>query len=202
MPGLFGAQSSTTRRDHAASTRANADRYGPDSGATIVEFAIVMPLLLLLMIGIMEVGVAFYDYLTIERATLEGVRTASFTGDALDADCQSINTIVDSFPGGFLDRVQQVEIYRADQSGNQILGQTNTWQYLGGDPTDCVNSWSTVQTWPSTVRYTIAGPSRPLDIVGVRIRMPRTWISNFPPFTGGYVIDERSILRLEPEVFE
>src|SRR3990172_12720387 len=105
-----------------------------DRGATIVEFAIVMPLLLLLMIGIMEVGVAFYDYLTIERATLEGVRTASFTGDAIDADCQTITNIVSDLPGGFLERITQIEIFHADANGNQILGQTNIWQYLGGDP--------------------------------------------------------------------
>ena len=65
-----------------------------DSGATLVEFAIVMPLLLLLMIGIMEVGVAFYEYLTIERATLEGVRTAAFTGTTKDADCAAIRNAV------------------------------------------------------------------------------------------------------------
>jgi hypothetical protein len=177
-------------------------RRKDEGGATIVEFAIVMPLLLLLMIGIMEVGVAFYDFLTIERATLEGVRTASFTGRALDADCRTTTNIVGALPGGFLNRVQQIEIYRADANGNQIAGQTNTWQYLGGDPTDCGNSWAVVETWPSTGRQTVAGPSAPLDIIGVRIRMPRNWISNFPPFNGSYMIDERSILRMEPEVFE
>lgn len=174
-----------------------------EQGATIVEFAIVMPLLLLLMIGIMEVGIAFYDYLTIERSTLEGVRTASFTGTGVDADCQTVNNVVASFPGGFLDRVQQIEIYRADANGNQLAGQTNTWQYNGGaDPFDCAVSWNVTETWASTGRQTIAGPSAPLDIIGVRIRMPRAWISNFPPFTGGYTVDERSILRMEPEVFE
>ena len=202
MPGFFGAQSSTSRKDLAASTRADAGRYDLDSGATLVEFAIVMPLLLLLMIGIMEVGVAFYDYLTVERATLEGVRTASFTGDAIDADCHTITNIVSDLPGGFLERITQIEIFHADANGNQIPGQTNIWQYLNGDPADCINSWFTLPTWPSTSRYTTAGPSRPLDIIGVRIRMDRNWISNFPPFTGGYTVDEASILRMEPEVFE
>ena len=173
-----------------------------DGGATIVEFAIVMPLLLLLMIGIMEVGVAFYDYLSVEQASLEGVRTASFTGRTVDADCQTINNVIAALPGGFLDRVQSIEIFHADANGNQIIGQTNTWQYTGGDPTDCANSWAVTETWPSTGRQTVAGPSAPLDIIGVRIRMPRTWISNFPPFTGGYTIDQSSILRMEPEVFE
>lgn len=174
-----------------------------DSGATLVEFAIVMPLLLLLMIGIMEVGVAFYDYLAIERATLEGVRTASFTGRAADADCQTITNIVNELPGGFLDRVQQIEIYRADQAGDQIPGQTNVWRYLGGDPTDCANSWNnSPNPWLPAARQTTAGPSQPLDIVGVRIQMPRDWLTNFPPFSGTYLVDEHSILRMEPEVFE
>jgi hypothetical protein len=173
-----------------------------EEGATIVEFAIVMPLLILLMIGILEVGVAFYDYLTIERATLEGVRTASFTGKTLEADCLTIKTIVDELPGGFLDRIQQIEIYRADQAGNQEIGSTNIWQYLSGDPTDCLNSWNPQILWLPGARYTTAGPSQPLDIIGVRIKMPRNWISNFPPFIGGYTINEASILRMEPEVFE
>ncbi len=175
-----------------------------EAGATIVEFAIVMPLLLLLMIGIMEVGVAFYDYLTVERASLEGVRTASFTGRALDADCQTITNVVGILPSGFLDRVQRIEIFHADANGNQIIGETNTWQYTGGpDPLDCgPANWTVTTPWPSAIRKTVAGPSAPLDIIGVRIRMPRTWISNFPPFIGGYTIDQSSILRMEPEVFE
>lgn len=155
------------------------------------------------MIGILEVGVAFYDYLTVERATLEGVRMASFTGRAVDADCTAVQGIVASLPSGFLDRIDRIEIYRADANGNQILGQTNTWQYNGGvDPLDCGLSWIVFESWPSTGRQTVSGPSAPLDIIGVRVRMPRTWISSFPPFVGGYTIDERSILRMEPEVFE
>jgi len=174
-----------------------------ERGATIVEFAIVMPLLVLLMVGIMETGIAFYDYLTIERATLEGVRTAAFTGRSPDADCETVLSIVDSLPSGFLDRIQRIEIYRADTEGNQILGETNIWTYLGGDPADCATGWSNpINPWPPSARYTAAGPSRQLDIIGVRIRMPRSWITNLPPFSGNYVIDETSILRIEPEVFE
>ena len=177
-----------------------------DCGATLVEFAIVMPLLLLLMIGILETGVAFYEYLTIERATLEGVRTASFTGTTLDADCATINTVVDAFPGGFVDRIDRIEIYKADANGDQLPGATNIWRYKDGtDPMDCTAGWNTTELWPATSRQTVAGTSPgfpPLDIIGVRIRLDRSWITNFPPFTGTYRIDESSILRMEPEVFE
>lgn len=177
-----------------------------DSGATLVEFAIVMPLLLLLMIGILEIGVAFYEYLTIERATLEGVRTASFTGTTMDADCSTINNVVEAFPGGFVDRIDRIEIFKADTNGDQLPGATNIWRYKAGtDPLDCAAGWSTTELWPATSRQTVAGTSPgfpPLDIIGVRIRLDREWITNFPPFTGTYRIDESSILRMEPEVFE
>jgi hypothetical protein len=174
-----------------------------ERGATIVEFAIVMPLLVLMMVGIMEIGVAFYDYLTIERATLEGVRTVSFTGTDPTADCAAVNNIVSELPGGFLDRIDRIEIYKADAAGNQLLASTNTWRYNGGaDPLDCALSWIVVEQWQSIGRQTTAGPSAPLDIAGVRILMDRDWITNFPPFSGSYTVDESSILRMEPEVFE
>jgi hypothetical protein len=171
----------------------------------MIEFAIVLPLLILLMIGIMEVGVASYDYLTVERASLEGVRTAAFTGRALNADCTTVQSIVDSFPTGFLDRIDRIEIYRFDPVLNQPdSAKVNVWQFLNGpDPRDCGPlNWNVSTAWPSTSRQTVAGPSARLDIIGVRIRMPRNWISSFPPFNGGYTIDEDSILRMEPEVFE
>lgn len=176
-----------------------------DRGATIVEFVVVLPLLILLMIGIMEIGVGFYEYLSIERATLEGVRTASFTGTAADADCTAVQGIVASLPGGFLQRIDRIEIYRFDPVLSQPdATKINTWRFLNGpDPLDCGPlNWNVVTPWPSTARQTVVGPSAPLDIIGVRIRMPRNWISNFPPFTGSYTIDESSILRMEPEVFE
>lgn len=183
-----------------------APRSRRDSGATLVEFAIVLPLLLLLMIGILETGVAFYEYLTIERATLEGVRTASFTGTTLGADCETINTVVDAFPPGFVERIDRIEIYKADLNGDQLPGATNIWRYKDGtDPLDCADGWNTTELWPAPSRQTVAGTSPgfpPLDIIGVRIRLDRSWITNFPPFTGTYRIDERSILRMEPEVFE
>ncbi|NOY56661.1 MAG: pilus assembly protein [Actinobacteria bacterium] len=173
-------------------------------GATLVEFALVMPLIMLLFIGIMEFGMSFYDFLTVEQAAREGVRTGAFVGTAPDADCQIMTSIVDFLPNGFLDRVDRFEIYEATSDGDQIASRTNTWTYTGGDPDPCANpllNWSVVEQWPSSTRQTAAG-SQPLDIIGIRIQMTHNWITGFPPFTGSYVIDESTILRMEPEAFE
>jgi hypothetical protein len=49
------------------------------NGAAMVEFAIVLPLLLILVFGIIEFGVMFYDKAVITNASREGVR-AGITG--------------------------------------------------------------------------------------------------------------------------
>jgi len=172
-----------------------------EDGATLVEFALVLPLLLLLFIGIMEFGTAFYDFLTVEQAAREGVRTGAFLGTTPDADCEIVRAVVDFLPGGFLDRMGDIQIYKADANGNQNPFLTNVWHYKGGDPLDCDHNWLVVtEPWPSTSRQTVSG-SVPLDIVGVRLQMTHTWITGFPPFKGSYQIDESSIIRMEPEAF-
>jgi hypothetical protein len=172
-----------------------------EDGATLVEFALVMPLLLLLFIGIMEFGTAFYDFLTVEQAAREGVRTGAFLGTTPGADCEIVLAIVDFLPGGFLDRMGDIQIYEADANGDQNSFLTNVWHYKGGglDPLDCDN-WIATEPWPATSRQTVSG-SLPLDIIGVRLQMTHKWITGFPPFKGSYVIDESSIVRMEPEAF-
>jgi hypothetical protein len=46
-------------------------------GAALVEFAIVVPLLMLLLMGIMEFGMILHDYLSISQGAREGVREAA-----------------------------------------------------------------------------------------------------------------------------
>jgi hypothetical protein len=46
-------------------------------GQSVVEFALVLPFLLLLFIGLMESGYALYEYLVISNANREGVRLAA-----------------------------------------------------------------------------------------------------------------------------
>ena len=47
-----------------------------DHGASIVEFAIVVPVLLLLIFGIMNFGWVFHGYITLTGAAREGARLA------------------------------------------------------------------------------------------------------------------------------
>ena len=47
-----------------------------ERGQTAVEFALVAPILIVLVLGIMQFGVAFHDYVTITDAARAGARQA------------------------------------------------------------------------------------------------------------------------------
>src|SRR5205823_5542200 len=53
-----------------------------ENGQTMVELAIVLPVLLVLLMGIVQFGVAFNNYLTLTDAGRAGARKAVVTRDA------------------------------------------------------------------------------------------------------------------------
>ena len=60
-------------------------------GASAVEFAIVLPLLLLFVFGIIEFGILLYDKAIITNASREGARTAIlFDAPAGTSQCKSL----------------------------------------------------------------------------------------------------------------
>jgi Flp pilus assembly protein TadG len=50
-------------------------------GQGLVEFALILPLLVLIIVGIFELGRAFFAYIAISNAAREGVRMYTFTPD-------------------------------------------------------------------------------------------------------------------------
>jgi Flp pilus assembly protein TadG len=52
-------------------------RWGSDSGAELVEFALVFPLLLLVVLGIIDFGFLFQRYEVVTNAAREGARLAT-----------------------------------------------------------------------------------------------------------------------------
>jgi hypothetical protein len=63
------------------------------NGAAMVEFAIVLPLLLILICGVIEFGVMFYDKAVITNASREGAR-AGITGPKTEEFKDEIKKIV------------------------------------------------------------------------------------------------------------
>jgi Flp pilus assembly protein TadG len=73
-------------------------------GQALVEFALVLPVLILLILGVMEIGMALYGYMSLATANREGVRLASrarFTDDAAAGLVASSGGLVEQPDGTF-----------------------------------------------------------------------------------------------------
>lgn len=98
-----------------------------DRGAVLIEFALVLPVLVLLVLGIFEFGNAWRQVGTIERATQSGGRTVSSQANGRYADYETLRAIDAATSGLTGMEVTRVVVYNA----------------TGGDgtvPASCLNS--------------------------------------------------------------
>jgi hypothetical protein len=183
-------------------------RASRQRGASLVEAALAFPILILIVMGTLEIGLAFKDYLTVSYISREGARLGALAGDHPEADCAILEGIGNLATSKDLDRIDEIQIYKAHPvTGAQ--GLTNVAVYNpGDDPTICnvpagpTDGWTiNPVAWAPTARETTVG-STDLDIIGVRVIMTRSWVTGFPPFRGSFTIDESTITRLEPQAFE
>ena len=178
-------------------------------GSTIVEAAIVLPVILLVVLGTVEIGMAFKDFLTVGAMSRDGARIAALSARDDASDCAVLKGIASLGTQGDIDKIIDVQIYKAAE-GSGTQGVTNYWTYTGLDPTEChtplnpvIDGWAPggLSYLPSTRNTTIYTTPPPLDIIGVRITTNHDWITGFPPFRGSFTINETTITRVEPEAF-
>ncbi|MGH8952438.1 MAG: TadE/TadG family type IV pilus assembly protein [Acidimicrobiia bacterium] len=183
-----------------------------ERGASLVEASLVFPILILLVMGTLEIGLAFKDYLTVSYISREGARLGALAGDDPNADCTILTGIGGLATSKDLARITSVQIFKADE-GTGAQGLTNTATYNPGkDPEICnvpstaLDGWTiNPVNWTPTDRQTTVGSDAadpPLDIVGVRVILTRDWVTGFPPFRGSFQIDETTLTRLEPQAFD
>ncbi len=91
------------------------------SGQTLVEFALVFPLFLLLLFAVIEFAFVFSAMLGISYATRDAALIAAEAGNQTGADCVILQTVEKAVTAPADDnRIQSVVIYRADQNGVEM----------------------------------------------------------------------------------
>ena len=106
----------------AASWRRQARRFlGDVRGAMAVEFALVIPIIIVVTVALFEFVFLMYDYQSATDATREGVR-AALIGETL-ADLANLETqdVVCTFPGGATSCVGGVAATGADTTFAAIV---------------------------------------------------------------------------------
>lgn len=190
-------------------------------GQSLVEFAMILPLLLLLILGAIEFGFAFNHHLTLEYATREGARVGSSlvngggplgcnTGAgesplAFDVDNRIIaaveRVLASSGSPVELDQIGEIRIYDADSAGDQIGAQANVWTYTPGagpivDGTPLDFSPPATDAWPACSRTNV----QPADSIGVSLSYSyqlRTPFLNLAGI-GSLPMGDRTVMAMNP----
>ncbi len=181
-----------------------------ERGASAVEFAIVLPVLILLIFGIIEFGLYFRESLTIASAAASAARTGATMGTREEAD----NAILQALEAGLYDQVDSsvlisVEIYEARPVDGVPTGPSDFYTFV---PTSVTCKWSPCPdpaepgggpsgSWTPDLRDTTLTPGGGgLDVLGVAITYHHSTITNIiPGIDRNYT--ERALVRLEPDLF-
>ncbi|NOY56664.1 MAG: pilus assembly protein [Actinobacteria bacterium] len=180
-------------------------RIGSERGVSLIETALVLPMLLILALGVAEFGFAFIDWLSISNAARTGARIGSAAGTTATADTIVLNAVEQAVADIHSSTIQAVWIYKADSNGDPadatlgcavgsegLCSTSNVYIPKAGGGWMCmaVNGCP----WTPALRDNrLPG----LDELGVRIIFDHTWLTNFMPLPGGPWSDD-SVFQLEP----
>lgn len=186
-------------------------RRHDEAGQGLVEFALVVPLVLLLFMGILELALAFNAFVGLNRASQWGAHLAATLGNQAGADCDILSAIESEvLVPNDRTRIQEVVIERMPLAGNDAYpGQKQRYTRSTSLSTNCT---LTLAGYPEAQRCPVlAGcpsltPARStVDNIGVSIRYRHLWVtplnSLFGFFAGGdtgWTFVQRNIFRLEP----
>lgn len=174
-------------------------RHRKERGSALVETAIVLSLLMVLSIGAFEWGMAFRDWLSVSSATREGARVAASAGKVADADCAILEATAGSLLSIDEARIQLVEIYNADTTGDPIGPMQRYRPKAPDDPATslvCTNWFPLSSSYPPADRDNL-GAER--DWAGVRLVFTHSWKTGLFWWSGGVTWSDQTIILMEPD---
>ena len=194
-------------------------------GQTLVEFSLVFPLFLVLMMSVIEFAFAFNATLSLAFASRDAALIAAESGSAAGSDCVIIQAAVDdvSAPAD-PNSITSIEIFWSDANGNYKNGDTtlkNVWNHTGS--TTCVYPDGSTLTvpytratngYPDTARCNVemgcGGSHTPsVDTIGIRVSYTYAWktplkgligmVGGGGAWTGtGWNFNRANAMRMEP----
>ncbi len=185
-----------------------------ESGAVLVETAVTIPVFLLLVASVMELGVMFRDYTALQGTTIEAVRAAVIAGNDFDADHRLLEVVEDVASPLPPDSIKQVIVFRADSWDSEVppscltASQNTTTvrcnRYLDTsfglllDRFGCDDLTDLDQAWCPSDRVVIQAPANggPPDYLGVHIVAERSTITGI--FSRTQTLTSTKVLRIEP----
>lgn len=179
----------------------NHSRAAKERGATLVESAIVFPLLFLAIFAMVEFGLAFKDYLSISHAARDGARAGATYGNDQSADILILRDVDSTLDTVGINVGVTVRIF------NPVSGASTSYDYDPGFAIGC--DWNpcpdpdlgpgppyTQPTWNPVLRD-VEAPFT--DRLAVEITYTHNWLTNFFFNTTDFVVE--ADFQIEPQVF-
>lgn len=177
-----------------------------DRGVSLIEFAILLPLLLLIALGAFEYGMLFRDSLTVSTAAREAGRVAASSANYGDADCVILEAAAGALQSLGTGELEEVHIYKSDTSGAIPLDNASTMRRYSphqiGDPPPLTctsgSEWTVEHlggAWDPDDR--VNDPSN-ADWIGVRVKYHHTWLTDFAMWSGSAPLEDDAVFRIEP----
>ncbi|HYC07828.1 MAG TPA: TadE/TadG family type IV pilus assembly protein [Candidatus Binatia bacterium] len=187
-------------RPFAHLDRSAGGRRRRSRGQALVEYAIIVPAFMLLLMGMLEFGFVFNHNLNLEYATREGARTGAALANGGTSNCPTVpstsdgidpnvtNPDIDAYiiaavqrvltsPGSPIDitQVSQIQIWKNDPAnpGQPISNEINTWTNTGVGSGLTVDTQKLDFTETSTRQWHICERNNstvPPDSIGVSIK--------------------------------
>lgn len=195
---------------------------GRERGQGLVEFAMVVPVFLLIILGILEFGFIFDQQITIGYATREGARSgAAFgAGNATTMPCADVDKNIIAAvqrvlkgPGSrvTLAPSTRIQIYKATSTGAVSGSSVNTWAYTPGAGPSV--DGQALDFTPTTVNWNACAPRKtdgtvgsPPDSIGVSMTYTYNFVTPLSAVAGFFgpngpttlTISDRTVMALNP----
>ncbi|MCP4085522.1 MAG: pilus assembly protein [Actinomycetia bacterium] len=188
-----------------------------DRGGTLVEAAMVTPVFLFVLFGVMEYGLAYRDNLTVANSTRDAARVATTGGNSADADYGILQQISDDMDVMGHDTIDLIVVFNAGgpsgsvkgesttdlaacKSGTSVTGVCNV--YTSSDlerplsDFGCLTTGSLDSLWCPMNRSVAF--SDPPDYIGVYLETTHDYATGM--FGDSVTISDETVMRIEPQL--
>jgi Flp pilus assembly protein TadG len=203
-------------RDLLARARRRRER-----GQALVEFALIMPMMMILLMGVIEFSLAFNAEIGLNRASMDAVLIASATGNAGGSDCVILQAVErDVTAPNDTAKINEVAIQWVSNTGNNLKAES---LYTRGGSTSCDYGGVTITVpytastsgYPVSARCNVVAGCPPtgglnhstVDTIAVRVKYTYTYQTPLgellkmisPTATpSNWTFSKRNVSRLEP----
>ena len=195
-----------------------------ERGQALVEFAILIPVLTTMLLGMLEFGTAFNHQLTLGYAVREGARIGADlvngggtlgcnTGQSPNAAnvdgviIEAIDRVLSSSGSPIPEsQVVKIRIFQANASGGDTLGNDNDWIYSASpytlpDGTQVNFKPGATQTWGACNRSNVLGHTAsltPAQIDSIGVSISYTYKMVTPVIGANLAMTDVAVMQFNP----